>query len=116
MFMSGKIAMFTAGVWKISTYANITSFNWDVVQLPLDPKTGERKSSSNMLGWIINPNTKNLDAAVKLLSKATNSYFSFRQNLGYGHCGLQITRWPSTIPPFGSDNFFLHFCLWFLQN
>ncbi|MEI3174951.1 MAG: sugar ABC transporter substrate-binding protein [Lachnospiraceae bacterium] len=69
MFMSGKIAMVTAGVWKISTYTNITSFNWDVVQLPLDPNTGKRRCSSNVIGLIINPNTKNLEAAIKLLEQ-----------------------------------------------
>lgn len=69
MFMSGKIAMVAAGVWKVTTYANISTFNWDVVQLPLDPNTKERKSSSNVLGWIINPNTKNPEAASKLLEQ-----------------------------------------------
>jgi len=69
MFMSGKIAMVAAGVWKVPTYTNITSFKWDVVELPLDPTTGERKCSSNVLGLIINPNTKNLDAAITLIEQ-----------------------------------------------
>lgn len=69
MFMSGKIAMVAAGVWKIPTYTNITSFKWDVVELPLDPTTGERRCSSNVLGLIINPNTKNLDSAITLIEQ-----------------------------------------------
>lgn len=69
MFMSGKIAMVAAGVWKIPTYNKITSFEWDAVELPLDPVTGERKCSSNVLGLIINPKTENLDNAVALLEQ-----------------------------------------------
>ena len=69
MFMSGKIAIVTAGVWKVPTYTNITTFDWDVVELPLDSVTGERKSSSNVLGLIINPNTKNLDATIALIEQ-----------------------------------------------
>lgn len=40
-----------------------------MVELPLDSATGKRVSSSNILGLVINPNTKNLDAAVVLLEE-----------------------------------------------
>ena len=69
MFISGKIAMIAAGIWKVPSYNNITTFNWDVVELPFDSATGGRKSSSNVLGLVINPNTKNLDGAVALLEQ-----------------------------------------------
>lgn len=69
MFISGKIAMIAAGIWKVPSYQNITSFEWDVVELPFDSTTGERVSSSNVLGLVINPNTKNLDATVALLEQ-----------------------------------------------
>lgn len=69
MFMSGKIAMVAAGVWKIPTYNKITTFEWDAVELPFDPTTGERVCSSNVLGLIINPKTKNLDNAVALIEQ-----------------------------------------------
>ena len=57
MFISGKIAMITAGIWKVPSFNNITTFNWDVVEIPFDSATGGRKSSSNVLGLVINPNT-----------------------------------------------------------
>lgn len=69
MFISGKIAMIAAGIWKVPSYNNITSFNWDVVELPFDSETGGRKSSSNVLGLVINPNAKNVDGAVALLEQ-----------------------------------------------
>lgn len=69
MFMSGKIAMVAAGVWKVPTYTNITTFEWDVVELPHDSVTGERRCSSNVLGLIINPKTKNLEGTIALLEQ-----------------------------------------------
>lgn len=69
MFISGKIGMIAAGIWKVPSFNNITSFDWDVVELPFDDVTGERVSSSNVLGLIVNPNTKNLDATVALLEQ-----------------------------------------------
>ena len=69
VFISGKIAMIPAGIWKVTSYQNITTFDWDVAQLPLDPTTGKRTSSSNVLGLCINPNTKNAAAAVATLEQ-----------------------------------------------
>jgi len=69
LFISGKIAMIPAGIWKVPSYANITTFDWDVAQLPLDPTTGKRVSSSNVLGLCINPNSKNLEATIAALEK-----------------------------------------------
>lgn len=69
MFISGKIAMISAGIWKIPSFQNISGFEWDVVELPFDSTTGKRISSSNVLGLVINPNTKNLDATVALLEE-----------------------------------------------
>lgn len=69
IFISGQIAMIPAGVWKLPSYNNITTFEWDVVEIPFDAVTGKRVSSSNVLGLFINPNTKNYDAAVALLEE-----------------------------------------------
>ena len=69
MFMSGKIAMIAAGVWKVPTYSKITSFEWDSVELPVNPESGERFCSSNVCGLIINPNTTNPEAAVTLIEQ-----------------------------------------------
>lgn len=69
MFISGKIAMITAGIWKVPSYSNITAFDWDVVQLPFDAVTGKRISSSNVLGLVVNPNTKNPEATAAALEE-----------------------------------------------
>lgn len=72
MFMSGKLAIVAAGSWKVPTYAGITTFEWDVAELPKDAKTGGRKTSSNVLGFVINPRSKNIEATVKFLEFATS--------------------------------------------
>lgn len=72
MFMSGKIAMIPAGIWKMPTFRGITSFEWDVVELPHDAMTGKRISSSNVLGFVVNPNSKNISAATKFLEVVTS--------------------------------------------
>lgn len=69
MFISGKIAMIPAGIWKMPSYKNITTFEWDVVELPFDSVSGKRLSSSNVLGLIVNPNTKNPEATIALLEE-----------------------------------------------
>lgn len=69
IFISGQIAMIPAGIWKIPSYNNITSFEWDVVELPFDATTGKRVSSSNILGLFVNPNSKNKEAAIALLEE-----------------------------------------------
>ena len=73
MFMSGRIAMIGAGIWKMPTYRGITGFEWDVVELPFDETTGKRVSSSNVLGFVINPNSKVIDATVRFLEYATSA-------------------------------------------
>ena len=72
MFMTGKIAMLAVGCWKVPTYRGITGFEWDVAELPFDSETGERVSSSNVLGFVINPNSKEIDNTVKCLEVATS--------------------------------------------
>lgn len=72
MFMSGKIAMIAAGIWKIPTFRGITTFEWDVVELPFDATTGKRISSSNVLGFVVNPRSRNMDAATKFLEVLTS--------------------------------------------
>ena len=61
--------MIPAGIWKVPSYNNITTFQWDVVEIPHDPVTGKRVSSSNVLGLFVNPNAKNYEAAIALLEE-----------------------------------------------
>lgn len=72
MFMSGRIGMLVAGIWKMPTYRGITGFEWDIAQLPFDPATGKRVSSSNVLGFLVNPNTAQMDNCVRILEEFTS--------------------------------------------
>lgn len=73
LFMTGRIAMMAAGSWNLTTFSEIEGFEWDCAQLPLDSKTGDRVSSSNTLGYVVNPNTKNKDAVGKVLEVFTSA-------------------------------------------
>lgn len=68
LFMSGKIAMMSVNCANMSTFRQITDFNWDVAEMPKNPATGLRYASSNVLGYIVGPNTKNKEAAMTLVS------------------------------------------------
>lgn len=72
LFMTGRIAMMAAGSWNLITFSKIEGFEWDCAELPLDPKTGNRVCSSNVLGYMVNPNTKNMDAVGKVLEVFTS--------------------------------------------
>lgn len=68
LFFSGKIAMMSVNCANISTFREITDFGWDVAEMPKNPETGLRYVSSNVLGYIVGPNTKNKEAALTLVS------------------------------------------------
>jgi multiple sugar transport system substrate-binding protein len=68
LFFSGKIAMMSINGASINTFREITDFSWDVAEMPKNTETGLRYASSNVLGYIIGPNTKNEEAALTLLS------------------------------------------------
>ncbi len=72
LFMTGRIAMMAAGSWNLATFSGIEGFEWDCAELPLDPQTGERMSSSNTLGYVVNPNAEDLDAVGKVLEVFTS--------------------------------------------
>lgn len=74
MFLSGKIAMMSLMNSSISNMINdIKDFEWDVAEMPMNPKTGKRYASSNVLGYIINPNSKNIDACIAYLAFITSA-------------------------------------------
>lgn len=74
MFLSGKIAMMSLMNSSISSMINdIKNFEWDVAEMPVNPKTGERYASSNVLGYIINPNSQNIDACIAYLGFITSA-------------------------------------------
>ncbi|MDI9469203.1 MAG: sugar ABC transporter substrate-binding protein [Bacillota bacterium] len=73
MFMSGRIAMVGAGIWKVTTYNQITGFEWDCAELPFDPETGKRLSSSNVLGYVVSPSSENLELMGRVLEELTSA-------------------------------------------
>lgn len=73
LFISGKIAMMSAGSWTMSKYAKITDFEWDVAEMPKSPKTGKRFASSNVLGYIVGPNTKFKNECIFFLEHVTSA-------------------------------------------
>lgn len=72
LFMTGRIAMMATGSWNLTTFSKIEGFEWDCAELPLDVVTGKRVSSSNVLGYIVNPNSKNMEAVGKVLEVFTS--------------------------------------------
>lgn len=66
---SGKIAMLTQGSWMVAAFKDneYISKHCDVAVLPKDAATGKRVSLYNGLGWAASANTKNPEAAWKLI-------------------------------------------------
>ncbi len=68
LFFSGKIAMMSINCANLAAFRGITDFKWDVAEMPKNPATGLRYASSNVLGYIVGPNTKHKEAALTLVS------------------------------------------------
>ena len=66
---SGKIAMLSQGSWMVAAFKDneYISQHCDVAVLPKDAQTGKRVSLYNGLGWAASANTKNPEAAWKLI-------------------------------------------------
>ena len=74
MFLSGKIAMMSLMNSSISRMIDdIKDFEWDVAEMPLNPKTGKRYASSNVLGYMISPNSQSIDACIAYLAFITSA-------------------------------------------
>lgn len=71
-FLSGQVAMIPAGSWNLQTFREITDFQWDVAEFPRSPDTGERQVASNVLGYIINPNSDVKEEALELIAAFTS--------------------------------------------
>ncbi len=69
LFNSGKVAMISQGSWMVSAFKDNEYIveNADVARLPKDAESGKSISLYNGLGWAANANTKNPDAAYKLI-------------------------------------------------
>jgi multiple sugar transport system substrate-binding protein len=71
-FMSGTVAMIPAGCWNMARLRGITDFEWDVAEFPRSPFTGERQVASNVLGFIIGPNTTVKEETLEVVAAFTS--------------------------------------------
>jgi multiple sugar transport system substrate-binding protein len=66
-FVSGKVAMITAGAWKLPQAFESIEFNWDVVKLPKNPTTERSRSIVHSVGYAAAANSDNPDLAANLI-------------------------------------------------
>ncbi len=66
-FVSERVAMVTAGSWKLPDALSQIEFNWDVVQLPRHPETGRSRSILHAVGYVASARTDNPDLAANLI-------------------------------------------------
>src|SRR6185369_12682382 len=64
--MTGRVAMFSGGIWKVPEFRNIKNFDWDVVEFPTGPK-GKRGFPLSATGYSIVKTCKNPDVAYELV-------------------------------------------------
>ncbi len=67
MFASGRIAMISAGAWKIQSAIEQIEFNWDIVQQPRHPETGRSRSTLHAASYVASANSENADLAANLI-------------------------------------------------
>lgn len=66
-FAAGKVGLVTGGSWKLPDAFSKLKFNWDVVQLPKNPKTGLSRSILHSVGYVVSAKSKAPDLAANLI-------------------------------------------------
>ncbi|MBL8152786.1 MAG: sugar ABC transporter substrate-binding protein [Anaerolineae bacterium] len=66
-WLAGKLAMVSAGSWKLPSALEQATFRWDVVQLPKNPDTGRSRSIVHSVGYVASANSANPDLAANLI-------------------------------------------------
>jgi multiple sugar transport system substrate-binding protein len=100
LFMSGKIAIMNVGNFAMTKYSAIKDFEWDVAELPCSPNTGKKYVSSNVLGYIVGPNSKAKKEIITLLEQLTTK----ESQLVYAEKGVYIpTRGDAQDPFFNAS-------------
>ncbi len=67
LFKSGKVAMYSNGEWQLPNLYKDVTFNWDIVQLPKNPTTGESRAILHAVGYSANAAGPNADLAANLI-------------------------------------------------
>ena len=71
MFMTGQVAMYSAGIGTIGIFKDIKSFDWDMTRLPKGPKAKHSAGSMGYVGFGISKKTKHPEYAYELLKVLT---------------------------------------------
>jgi multiple sugar transport system substrate-binding protein len=72
MFMSGQVAMATAGRWWVPMFKKITAFQWDIISYPSNLDGKEPVVGIPTAYLVINKDTKNAQAAFTFLEQFCN--------------------------------------------
>ncbi|NDJ76714.1 MAG: sugar ABC transporter substrate-binding protein [Chloroflexi bacterium] len=64
---SERVAMITAGSWKLTDAIDQVDFDWGIVQLPQNPATERSRSIVHSVGYVASANTENPDLAANLI-------------------------------------------------
>ena len=67
MFVSGQVAMITAGSWRLPNAVEQVEFNWDIVQLPRHPETDRSRSNVHSTSYAASAASENPDLAANLI-------------------------------------------------
>lgn len=72
-FVSGRVGMYTEGIWWVADFKAITEFGWDLAMMPKHPTTGKRTTSLESDGWWVFKGTKDPEAAWSLTKFLANA-------------------------------------------
>lgn len=72
MFMSGQVAMVTAGRWYVPMFKEITTFDWDIAPVPLNFE-GNREFSISTSYAVVNANSKHPEKAFRFVEAFCNA-------------------------------------------
>lgn len=64
---AGRVAMVTAGSWKLPDALAQVEFNWDIVQIPRNPETSISRPILHAVGYAAAANSDNADLAANLI-------------------------------------------------
>jgi multiple sugar transport system substrate-binding protein len=67
LFKSEKVAMISAGAWKLPNAIEELGFNWDIVPFPKNPTTGESSVILHSTSWVASNTSDNPELAANLL-------------------------------------------------
>ena len=73
MFMTGRLAMFSSGIWETPGLRKITDFDWDVAMFPKGP-TGIRGFGTGGSGYCILKDTKHPKEAFEVVKALTGRF------------------------------------------